>query len=484
MPMIVRKFVCALVTTMPCCWTAVGRRGIACWTLFWTWTCATAGFVPCVNVTLMFAPPEEVDELEKYWRPSMPVSCCSSTWVTLFSTVSAAAPTYEAEMFTLGGATSGYCATGSTMIEATPASMITIVITLAKTGRFAKNLSSMVLVFRWRWSCRARARARARFRFFRRPPGPARPAPARPPADQLVSGLEAAHDKPEIADRAIRDEHARLDLTVGADDHRGRVALRIARHALLRREDRILRDRLVQLCAHVHARQQRLVGVRELRPQRHGAGRLVDGDLRELERAVVLVRRAIAEDELDRGRAGRQLAFAQRGTQPQPGLARLGEIDVDRIERADRRERGRLVRGDERTRGDRRLADPAGDRRLDRGVVEVDPRELEGCFLLRDARDRRRMREARVVGFLLRHALDLDEAREPVVADLRGLEPRLRVREVGLRACERGAILRRIDLVERLTRLDPRAFIVRARHAAAADLRPHFRCERRGRTPR
>src|SRR3569832_2268889 len=383
MPMFVRKFVCALVMTMPCCWTAVGRRGIACWTLFWTWTCATSGFVPCLNVTLMFAPPEEVDELEKYWRPSMPVSCCSSTWVTLFSTVSADAPTYEAEMFTLGGATSGYCATGSTMIEATPASMITIVITHAKTGRFAKNLASMVLVFRWRWSCRARARARARFRFFRRMHGHARTDLVRTLDDQLVAGLEAALDQPVIADRAIRDEHARLDLAVGADDHRGRVALRIARHALLRREDRILCDRLVQLCAHVHARRRRRGGGRERRPQRHGAGRLVDGHLRELERAVVLVRRAIAEDELDRGRAGRQLAFAQRGTQPQPGLARLGEIDVDRVERADQHERGRQKHKDERTRGDRRLADPAGDRRQEHREDKKEPHKHKSCFLLR-----------------------------------------------------------------------------------------------------
>src|SRR6478672_7614859 len=46
-------------------------------------------------------------------------------------------------MFTLGGATLGYCATGSTRIDAAPASMITIEITHANTGRLAKNLASM-----------------------------------------------------------------------------------------------------------------------------------------------------------------------------------------------------------------------------------------------------------------------------------------------------------------------------------------------------
>src|SRR5262245_6566799 len=77
--------------------------------------------------------------------PSIPVSDCSSTWVTLFSTVSADAPGYPAEMFTLGVATSGYCATGSARIAATPARMMMIDITHANTGRLAKNRASMLL---------------------------------------------------------------------------------------------------------------------------------------------------------------------------------------------------------------------------------------------------------------------------------------------------------------------------------------------------
>src|SRR5262249_9059129 len=96
------------------------------------------------NVTLMLAAPAELDALEKYRRPSTPVSCCSSTWVTLFSTVSADAPGYPAEMLTLGSATSGYCATASASIAARPASMMTIEITLANTGRLAKTLASMI----------------------------------------------------------------------------------------------------------------------------------------------------------------------------------------------------------------------------------------------------------------------------------------------------------------------------------------------------
>src|ERR1043165_4718493 len=45
-------------------------------------------------------------------------------------------------MLTLGSATSGYAATGSARIEATPARITAIVITHANTGRLAKNRAS------------------------------------------------------------------------------------------------------------------------------------------------------------------------------------------------------------------------------------------------------------------------------------------------------------------------------------------------------
>src|SRR5689334_12496550 len=49
-------------------------------------------------------------------------------------------------MLTLGSATSGYDAIGSTRIDATPARITAIVITQANTGRLAKNLASMSVV--------------------------------------------------------------------------------------------------------------------------------------------------------------------------------------------------------------------------------------------------------------------------------------------------------------------------------------------------
>ena len=60
--------------------------------------------------------------------------------MTLFWSVSADAPGIEAWMLTCGGAMSGYCATGSAVIEPIPASMMMIAITQAKIGRSMKIL--------------------------------------------------------------------------------------------------------------------------------------------------------------------------------------------------------------------------------------------------------------------------------------------------------------------------------------------------------
>ncbi len=88
----IRKPELALATTMPCCVTSVGRRGVASATLFCTCTCAMSGSVPGRKVSVIDAPPLALDEELKYSRLSMPVSCCSITCVTELSVVSALAP--------------------------------------------------------------------------------------------------------------------------------------------------------------------------------------------------------------------------------------------------------------------------------------------------------------------------------------------------------------------------------------------------------
>ena len=86
-----RKPEFTFATVKPCSTTSRGRRGSASATRFCVCTAATSGSVPVSNTSVM--PPALFDELdEKYIRLSMPVSCCSITWMTVRSTVSAFAP--------------------------------------------------------------------------------------------------------------------------------------------------------------------------------------------------------------------------------------------------------------------------------------------------------------------------------------------------------------------------------------------------------
>ncbi len=89
---IIRKPELALATTTPCCTTSEGSRGVASATLFCTCTWAMSGSVPGRKVSVIELPPLALDEELKYCRLSMPVSCCSITWVTAPSAVSALAP--------------------------------------------------------------------------------------------------------------------------------------------------------------------------------------------------------------------------------------------------------------------------------------------------------------------------------------------------------------------------------------------------------
>ena len=86
-----RKPEFTFATCRPCNTTSRGRRGSASVTRFWVCTAAVSGFVPDSKNSVMLPPPLEDDD-EKYIRLSMPVSCCSMTWMTVRSTTSALAP--------------------------------------------------------------------------------------------------------------------------------------------------------------------------------------------------------------------------------------------------------------------------------------------------------------------------------------------------------------------------------------------------------
>src|SRR5436190_2863582 len=74
---------------------------------------------------------------------STPFTCCSIGSATVSITVRALAPGYRVCTCTVGGVTSGYCATGSDHSDTAPMTIIRIASTLARTGRSMKNLEIM-----------------------------------------------------------------------------------------------------------------------------------------------------------------------------------------------------------------------------------------------------------------------------------------------------------------------------------------------------
>ena len=102
-----------LLVTTPSRRTSSGSRGSAMLTRFCTSTCAVSRSVPSANVTVIVVRPSAVDCEERYSIFSTPLISCSSGAATVAAAVSAFAPGYDAVTVMLGGATSGYCETGS-----------------------------------------------------------------------------------------------------------------------------------------------------------------------------------------------------------------------------------------------------------------------------------------------------------------------------------------------------------------------------------
>src|SRR5262249_110364 len=74
-----------------------------------------------------------------YIMPSTPLTACSMGAATVSATTFALAPGYEADISTVGGVISGYCATGKVNRAIEPPSTTTMDKTDAKIGRLMKN---------------------------------------------------------------------------------------------------------------------------------------------------------------------------------------------------------------------------------------------------------------------------------------------------------------------------------------------------------
>src|SRR5437899_8525908 len=75
--------------------------------------------------------------------PSTPFTCCSMGKATASTTVRALAPGKRVVTCTVGGTTSGYCATGSAKMATPPITIIKMASTFARTGRAMKKSEIM-----------------------------------------------------------------------------------------------------------------------------------------------------------------------------------------------------------------------------------------------------------------------------------------------------------------------------------------------------
>src|ERR1700683_2036873 len=135
-----------LVTVTPILRTSAGSRGCAMATRFCTCTWAISRLVPRSNDTAMENLPSAVEFDDMYNMFSTPLICCSIGVTTVAATTSALAPGYCPETLMIGGAISGYCATGSRENDTPPRITNTIETTAAKIGRSMKKCEMRIVL--------------------------------------------------------------------------------------------------------------------------------------------------------------------------------------------------------------------------------------------------------------------------------------------------------------------------------------------------
>ena len=191
-------------------------------------------------------------------------------------------------MDTAGGAMGGYCATGSVMRARLPASIRMMAMTQAKMGRSMKNLESMAY-----WGPPRLRRPRAVTSVgATAAPGMTFCRPLTMTRSPALSPSVTSHLSPMA--RSVR-MLAQLHLVVRRDQKRARLPARIAHHALLRHEEAVFADAFLQMRRDEHAGQQECFRIGKHRAQNDRAGALVNGHLAELQRARLVVGRAILE---------------------------------------------------------------------------------------------------------------------------------------------------------------------------------------------
>src|SRR5262249_2829119 len=124
--------------------TSSGSLASATLTRFCTSTWAMSRLVPSSKVTSRVIWPSLVEREDMYIMFSTPLTSCSIGVATVSATTLALAPGYDAGTLTVGGVISGYWAIGNLISATRPMMMMTMEMTVAKTGRSTKNRASML----------------------------------------------------------------------------------------------------------------------------------------------------------------------------------------------------------------------------------------------------------------------------------------------------------------------------------------------------
>src|SRR5262249_19343123 len=189
---------------------------------------------------------------------STPLICSSMGATTVEATISALAPGYWPATLMIGGAISGYCATGRRVNETTPRMTNTIETTEAKIGRSMKKCeifmpASVGLRLR-------RGRGRGRGALLLRGDLSARARPHHSVHHHPIGGREARLDHPQVADKLAEGDVFLADLVVGAH-HQHVFARLLGADGRIGHEQRRIGGRARDLHAREHAGREQGVGV-------------------------------------------------------------------------------------------------------------------------------------------------------------------------------------------------------------------------------
>src|SRR4051794_28738853 len=336
---------------------------------------------------------------------------------------------------------SGYCAIGITRRETSPAIVVTSAITIASRGRSTKMAENIDLALIQIWHSRV---------CLDRHTGPQR---LNAVDNDLLAARQTFGDNYPLAICSARFDPTDHDLAVL--DNKDVDALLIGNQSGLWHDDLFLRCPGLESDRYQLTVDQLLRGIGENGPDLHRIGRLVHGDIDEVDLPYGLVTRSVgkAQHHLYAGDVRRVRVLPRLH---QRALAHW-EQNVHRVLADDRRQRAAL-RGDDIALRDHCAADLAGDRRDDIGIAEIDLRRFQVGLVDQDLGGGGAVGGQRLVARDDGAAAGLHQLLGPLELNCRQQFLRLARLQRALRLVDRGLELVRFDPVERLSLLYKVAF--------------------------